>query len=216
MKAEASGAYISRCAMDDDERRRALQEALFCEQVLAKTKESVVLATLAGSADVKQWDHFPPGDVFDPESGAQWYYHSHPSPDAREHGHFHCFLRPAGKDGPIHHLVAIGVDSKGRLLRLFTVNHWVTGDDWLPATALEPFLARFDVHLNRPSYLVNRWLTGVVRLYEDEIRALLHERDAHLARYAEQTRQAGLDDRSLEVLSSLPVDLGQTARKLLG
>ena len=64
---------------------------------------------------------------------------------------------------------AIGVDASGRLLRVFTVNHWVVGDVWLPAEATIALLPRFDLQLARPSYLVNLWLTAIFVAYEAEI-----------------------------------------------
>ncbi|MGA1269134.1 MAG: DUF6969 family protein, partial [Gemmobacter sp.] len=136
----------------------------------------------------------------DPETGATWFYHCHPREapaPAEEHGHFHCFVRPEGKGGPIHHLIAIGVDAHGRPLRLFTVNQWVTGENWVPAETAIGLLERFDVHLARPDYLVNRWLTAMVRLHERQIAALIEARDAALAGLGEGARE----DRSREVLS---------------
>jgi hypothetical protein len=198
-----------------DDRAQAAREALFCEVILAKSGDNVLLETLRGAPSVEAWTHYPPGDVYDRDSGAQWYYHCHsPATDAREHGHFHCFLRPSGDRGPVHHLVAVGVDPYGKLIRLFTVNHWVVGDDWLDADSTTPLLERFDAELARPSYLVNRWLTAILRLYRDDIATLIRARDAALAAHTAPPGTEVREDRELEVTSELAVDLLETAREL--
>lgn len=186
-----------------------MQEALFCERILAKSGDNVLRATLTDASSVEAWSHYPPGDIFDVESGAQWYYHCHiPAADGIEHGHFHCFLRPEGAQGPIHHLIAIGVDAHGRLHRLFTVNQWVVGDNWLGAEDTIALLPRFDVQMAKPSYLVNRWLTAIIRLYEDEIAALIRQRDETLRGHIPSAGVLPHEDRSLEVFSSQRVTLG--------
>lgn len=169
-------------ASSDDWLRYA-HEARYCERVLAKSGLTILTATLPQGAPITQWAHYPDGDVYDAESGAHWFYHCHDdTPGSRyavsrevEHGHFHCFVRPDGKDGPIHHLVAIGVDPMGRLTRLFSVARHVVDDNDLPPHERVALLDRFDVHLDTPSYLVNRWLTAVVALYQREIAAQIHE-----------------------------------------
>lgn len=194
--------------MAEDDRSRALQEALFCERILAKAGENVLRSTLTDASSVEAWSHYPPGDIFDLESGAQWYYHCHiPSADGVEHGHFHCFVRPEGTQGPVHHLIGVGVDAHGRLHRLFTVNQWVVGDDWLPAEETITLLPRFDVQMPKPSYLVNRWLTAVVRLYENEIADLVRERDERLNAHVRPEGTEVRQDRALEVTSFLLVRL---------
>lgn len=192
--------------MADEDRKRALAERSFCEAILAKDGLNVLTETFAGVTDIAAWEHYPPGDVYDPESRSQWYYHCHPAEEgAREHGHFHCFIRPEGPDGPIHHLVAVGVDADGRLLRLFTVNHWVVGDDWVDAETLIPLLSQFDMQMPRPSYLVNRWLTAVLAGHEADIAELITERDQVIAA---RGGEAAFEDRSLEVLSELVLAQG--------
>ncbi|MCR6670548.1 hypothetical protein [Devosia ginsengisoli] len=190
----------------DAERERAAQEAAFCERLLAKSGENVLRETLR-DAPVAAWEHYPPGDVFDPESGGQWYYHCHlPPADDIEHGHYHCFVRPDGAQGPVHHLIAVGVDAYGKLHRLFTVNQWVVGDTWLDAEPTIALLPRFDMELAKPSYLVNRWLTAILRQYQPEIAQLIRDRDAKLASHAgEGDIRAAREDRSLEVTSSLNI-----------
>ena len=181
---------------------RADEEIRFCEAILAKSGTNVLLETLRDAPDVAAWSHYPEGDVFDPASGAQWYYHCHsPSTDEAEHGHFHCFVRPQGKDGPVHHLAAIGVTPYGQLHRIFTVNHWVVGDDWLDAKSTVPLLDRFDMQMARPSYLVNRWLTAIFVRYEAEIADLISERDQIIAAHAAGDLPANREDRTLEVTS---------------
>jgi len=194
--------------------RRAAQEAVFCETILAKSGDNVLLKTLRGATPVT-WEHYPPGDVFDRDSGAQWYYHCHNAgPEAVEHGHFHCFIRPQGKDGPIHHLVAVGVDAYGKAIRLFTVNQWVVDDVWADADTTIALLDAFDVQMARPSYLVNRWLTAIVGLYHNEIAALITQRDAvlvtHVPPHGTETRQ----DRALEVVSQCSIELQARAAEL--
>jgi uncharacterized protein DUF6969 len=188
-----------------EERERAAQEAAYCERLLAKSGENVLRETLRDAPSVAAWSHYPPGDVFDPDSGGQWYYHCHlPPADDFEHGHYHCFVRPEGAQGPVHHLIAVGVDAYGRLHRLFTVNQWVVGDNWLGAEATIGLLPRFDMELAKPSYLVNRWLTAIIRQYQPEIEGLISERDATLAQLAgNDDIAAAREDRSLEVTSSM-------------
>jgi hypothetical protein len=197
----------------DEDRRRAAQEALFCEQILAKGGDNVLHATLRDAAPAA-WTHYPPGDVFDPASGAQWYYHCHLPPEEGEHGHFHCFVRPHGKDGPVHHLVAVGVDAYGKLIRLFTVNQWVVADSWLDAGPTVELLDRFDMQMPLPSYLTNRWLTAILRLYSGEIADLIRKRDETIAAHRAPQGISPRDDRELEVTSELRVDLAATAKSL--
>ncbi len=193
-----------------EERERALAEVAYCEAILAKSGLTVLNEVLADTAAIGAFEHYPPGDVFDPASASQWYYHCHPgSAGDREHGHFHCFIRPAGASGPAHHLVAVGVDARGRPIRLFTVNQWVVGDAWIDAPSAIALLSQFDVQMPRPSYLVNRWLSGIVRAYEAEIGQLLRDRDRALAESANGRPDAVVrEDRSLDVLSELSVGTG--------
>jgi hypothetical protein len=199
--------------VSEEDRLRAAQEALFCEHILAKGGDNVLHATLH-DAPVTAWTHYPPGDVFDPASGGQWYYHCHVPPEEGEHGHFHCFVRPDGRSGPVHHLVALGVDAHGRLRRLFTVNQWVVGDTWLAAEASIALIERFDMQMPQPSYLTNRWLTAIVRLYGNEIAELIRRRDAALAAHQPPDGMQAAEDRRLEVTSQLRVDLAATAKSL--
>jgi len=191
-------------------REHALNEIAFCETVLAKGGLNVLSDTFRGVADIEAWEHYPPGDVFDPASNAQWFYHCHPAEEGNaEHGHFHCFLRPDGPEGAIHHLIAIGVDANGRLLRLFTVNQWVVGDDWADADRTLGLIGRFDMQMPSPSYLVNRWLTAIFVAYEEDIADLIRARDARLTAHVPPEGVAARDDRSLEVTSELHVALRQ-------
>ncbi len=181
-------------------RDTAGREIDFCTGVLAKGGATVLTETLRGVERPERWKSYPEGEVYDPQSGAQWFYHCHdPAPDAAEHGHFHCFVRPDGPDGPIHHLCAVGVNARGRLLRLFTVNQWVVGDDWLDAEATIALLPCFDVHMPHPNYLVNRWLTAVLTAHEPEVAALIRARDAALNGHRPKAGGEPRASRGLEV-----------------
>lgn len=208
-------------------RRRltAARELRRIDAVLAKTGDTLVSELLrscdlprageaASAEDLPAWSHLPPGDAYDPDSQSQYYFHAHPpemSPSG-EAGHFHTFLRvgpEAGEDGEggVCHLVGVGVDQAGRAVRLFTVNRWVTGGLWRPAAEATALLDRFEVDLARPSWLVNRWITAVLRHYRPEIERLLEERDETLTRWRQRhPGEAVFDLRELEVTSSLTID----------
>lgn len=143
----------------------------------------------------------------------QWraYYHSHDVPGAggndKEHGHFHIFRR-VDDSGDINsdwsHVVALGMDRSGQPLRWFTVNNWVTGDRWLPASELQSRIT--------PQYdaepLINRWLSTLLGFYQPVITGLLAERDRVLAKH--RGRRSGIDvlsDREIYFLSEMPVNL---------
>lgn len=79
------------------------REVLECQREFAAAGSSVLEAALEGAATVYEWQHYPHDDVYDPATHAQYFYHAHPASerqgvgrDAREHGHFHTFLRARG------------------------------------------------------------------------------------------------------------------------
>ncbi|HYM01998.1 MAG TPA: hypothetical protein VET85_03565 [Stellaceae bacterium] len=74
------------------------REVLECRRVLAKSGATVLDEVMRGAVGTAEWTHYPEGDVYDPESHAQFFYHVHPPAQhpPREHGHFHTFLRPRG------------------------------------------------------------------------------------------------------------------------
>ncbi|MBV9521682.1 MAG: hypothetical protein JO010_02740 [Alphaproteobacteria bacterium] len=89
-------AKLSRAALDA--MAGAASEIRECERVLGKSGDNVVGEALRGGGVFYEWHHYPEGDVYDPETHAQFFYHAH-APSQRvadEHGHFHTFMRPRG------------------------------------------------------------------------------------------------------------------------
>lgn len=227
---------------DDESRADAQSEAateiLACYATLAN-QENHLLSSLLHGMPV-QWAHYPEDDVIDRQNGYQYFYHSH-SPEDREdsskHGHFHLFARADHDQHEIDssaeqrfidsirgckpataktiHLLGISLDAKGVPTRLFTVNRWVTGDHLLSAAVTLLLLARFKVDVKEYDP-VNQWLTAMVQLFWPQIEELLLERDAKLIQLADLTRHANLlDDKTIEVLSSISIDLNEQVASLL-
>jgi hypothetical protein len=80
--------------------------ALACQSALAAAG-GVLGAALGAAGTIEEWRHYPAGDVFDPTSHAQYFYHAQPEAErgGGEHGHFHCFLRGRGMPQGLRPLV---------------------------------------------------------------------------------------------------------------
>lgn len=201
------------------------REVLDCYRVLGKTGDNIVGEVLRGQGTFYEWSHYPEGDVYDSETHAQYYYHAHPKDErSGEHGHFHTFLRPKGMPAGItparapgfvapenpndalSHLVAISMDDQGRAIQLFTTNRWVTGEVWYAAEDVVAMLERFAIDLARPSFLVNKWIGAMIRLFRPQIAGLLRERDRVVAEWQRRHPKSGVfEDRRLEVTSKLDI-----------
>lgn len=203
----------------------AIDDIRECYRVLEKGGLNVVGEVLKGQGPFYEMDHYPNEDVYDRETASQYYYHAHRE-DHAEHGHFHLFLRdaslpdgaepavgPAGEDR-VAHLVAISMDAWGYPTDLFAVNRWVTDESWLPAAAITTVLDRFAIDHAYPSWPVNRWLTAMVRGFRPQIEALLHHRDEVIEQRREQGLDQVLEDRSLEITGTIPIDLESWAGRL--
>ena len=203
-----------------------------CEGVLGKTGDTVVGELLRGQPFF-EWDHYPAGEVYDPETGSLFYYHAHPPEerDPDEHGHFHAFvksadlpveLRPlpvaaaacdAGAHSGLAHLVAIAMDAQSRPLRLFATNRWVTGESWHRAKDVALLLDRFAIGHARPSWPANRWITAMLRLFRPQIAWLLEERDRKIAGFAKTHPDAqATEDRRIGIAASLSISVAEQRR----
>lgn len=192
-----------------------------CYRLLRKNGDNIVGEVLRGQGEFFEWDHFPKGDVYDPETHSQYYYHAHPATlRGDEHGHFHTFLRPkgmapeitpanlpdftppTGDNDALSHLVGISMDEYGYPTRLFTTNRWVTGEVWYEAEDVIAMLDRFDMDLAYPSLPVNVWITGMLRLFRPEIEELLWARDKAVAEWQSENHEESVyEDRKLEITS---------------
>jgi len=194
-----------------------------CHRVLAKTGDNVVGEVLRDQGVFYEYDHYPKGDVFDPASGAQAYYHAH---RVDEHGHFHTFLREAGMDGSMRpvpqsdaeymherddrlsHIIAISMDSRGLPIGLFTTNRWVTADNWYAAADVKLMLDRFEIDLAHPSWPVNLWITAMLRLFRPQILELIDARDRAVAdRRASHPDADVFEDRDFAVASTREISI---------
>ena len=199
-----------------------------CIRDLHAGGSNLVLEALRGSSDFTEWEHYPPDDVQDPTSHAQYYFHAHPPDDrdAPDFGHFHTFMRPkgmpagirpaevkgfvspAGENGALSHLIAISMTPIGMPERLFTTNRWVTGETWYTAEDVIAMLDRFSIDLDQPSPLLNQWLTAMFVLFRPQIESLLIERDRVVAQWSALNPKADVfEDRRLEITSSIEIPL---------
>lgn len=198
-----------------------------CMRVLSKSGDNLVSEVLGG-AEFLEWEHYPPDDVYDPETHAQYYFHAH-SPGDRawsDYGHFHTFLREKGmplgfspiagqesafaakSEGAISHLIAISVTREGVPVRLFTTNRWVTDETWYRAGDMIAMLDHFVMDLARPSWPLNRWISAMLVLFRPQIEDLLVQRDQAIAEWHVDHLESDVyEDRYLEITSSLEISL---------
>ena len=204
---------------------RAGDQVLESFRVLGKAGANVVGQVLKGEETFYEMDHYPPGDVYDDETHAQYYYHAH-RPDSNEHGHFHTFLRaqaipekvspypvsteakrPTGEDA-ICHLVAISMDRSGLPIGLFATNRWVTDETFYPAKDVIALLDRFCIDHVYPCLATNQWVTAMIRLFRPQIEDLLRARDAKLLALEKANPDTDVfEDRDIEVTSSVEIDI---------
>lgn len=202
-------------------------EILECYRLLEKAGANVVGQCLAHQGTFYELEHYPKGDVFDEEFGAQYYYHAH-RPDLNEHGHFHTFIRaegmpvgvrpvemPANTPRPLGeeavcHLIAISMDAHGYPTHLFTVNRWVTNETFYSAEDTLRMVERFKVEHVYPCLATNRWISAMLKLFWPQIRQLLHERDRVIAEWQRKYPDRNVhEDRELEIPSRMAIDVDQ-------
>ena len=199
---------------------------------------------IKGEETFYEWNHYPDGDIYDGETGSQFFYHAHPA-DIRigEHGHFHTFLRPDGMteamkpapvpdfvmpedpDDALSHIIGISMDKFGDPICLFTTNRWVTDEIWYAAEDVIAMLDLFEIGHTQPSWPVNRWISAMMRLYKPQIAQLVRERDVTVAGWQPAAKENGeeesvFEDRALEVTSfktiSLESQIGAISEALEG
>ena len=203
------------------------EDILECYRVLLKTGDNIVGEVLRDQGTFYEWNHYPKGDVYDHASHSQYFYHAHPTElRGGEHGHFHTFLRakgmspgvaPAPYDGDVEwpsgdnalsHLIGISMDRKGFPITLFAANRWVTGETWYGADDVCDMIDRFIIDHARPSWPVNRWVTGMLRLFNPHVVALVRERDNAIEAWRRKHPDRDVfEDRELEVTSQRPISV---------
>jgi len=207
--------------------QEAGREVSNCMRVLSKAELNLVGECIKHHGTFYEYDHYPPGDIYDNETHAQYYYHAHRG-TAGEHGHFHTFLRHKGipqgitpvpyegeepwpeGDEILSHLVAISMDGPGLPIGLFTTNRWVTGENWFSADDVIAMLDRFVIDHADPSWPVNRWISAMVVLFRPQIEMLLRQRDENLAHYMRENPDTDVfEDRELELMSDVRISIDE-------
>ncbi len=200
-----------------------------CTAAVEAGDSNLVAEIMRGQGTFTEWDHYPKGDIYDRATHSQYYDHAHPSNlRTGEHGHFHLFVRqkgmpksmkpaplpstvqrPLGKDA-LAHLGGISMDPKGRPLRLFTVNRWVTGETWYSAEDAIALLDLFEITHAVPSWPTNRWVGALVCLFRPQLAWLQTERDEAVRLWQmgnPDAEQPAYEDHGLEVTSVIDISV---------
>ncbi|MBL4692685.1 MAG: hypothetical protein JKY92_05085 [Magnetovibrio sp.] len=198
------------------------QWVLECHRILQKSSDNIVGEVLRGNGTFTQLDHYPPGDVFDQTSFSQYYYHAHRE---GEHGHFHTFVRSERaakfqpikqsqmdymdeRDDTICHVIAISMDNAGLPIGLFTTNRWVTAENWFSDADTATMLPHFEMDLAPPSWPVNIWISGMLRLFRPQIEDLILKRDQVISAWAKKHPDTDVfEDRGIDILSEIPISI---------
>jgi hypothetical protein len=141
--------------------RAELEAMAACGAAVAQCGRPGVLGEILGSDPVEEWRHYPAGDIFDPATHGQYFYHAHPPGErgSGEHGHFHIFLRARGMPRGVHPLVlpelAIA-DSPAAPAAPSAPQSQDGGDPWCHLVAIAMDAEGLPLRL----FTTNRWVTG--------------------------------------------------------
>ena len=203
---------------------------LECYRLLAKGGGNIVGEVLRGQGTFYELDHYPAGDVHDPETHSQYYYHSHRT---GEHGHFHVFLREKGmpeglrpveqshapfmdeRDDTLCHLFAISMNPAGFPIALFTTNRWVTADNWYVVDDVIDMLDQFCMDMAYPSLPVNIWVNAMLQLFRLQVEDLIRIRDKTVAAWLEAHPDRDVfEDRELGITSNRKISVHKTIERV--
>lgn len=185
-------------------RDQVLTEVVRLLEEIESTGTSV-MDLVRGGRPQEPWTLYPGEEgIFDRRTRSQFYYHAHAGAD-HEAGHFHTV-----RLFPDHtaHVVAISMTDDGWPRALFTVNLWAIGDVHYPPDTLKVYARRFRLDESRGdarlirfiNLMFQAFLPEIERLQDDKERVFRDYRDAHGGRDP-------YEDRSLEIVSEIPVDL---------
>jgi hypothetical protein len=162
---------------------------LSCQRELDAAGSTVLAAALEGADAVYEWQHYPHGDVHDPATHAQYFYHAHPATehkaadrsrgerDTREHGHFHTFLRARGMPPGVRPLVmpelAVADNPAAPKMPLIPSAPQSTeedeGEPWSHLVAISMDAAGRPLRF----FTTNRWVTGETWYPAADVAAML-------------------------------------------
>jgi hypothetical protein len=172
-------------------------------------KGTSVIDLVRGGQPVEPWRLYPAeSGIFDRRTRCQFYYHSHGS--EHEAGHFHTVRLFA--DHTVH-LVAISMTPGGWPQALVTLNLWAIGDVYESAANLRRYVHSFHLAVQVGPPVLVRFVNLVFRAFGTEIEQLQEEKIETLAAYrAAHPAHDIFEDRSLEILSRVAVDVRASAR----
>ena len=147
-----------------------------CRAALAARGSTVLReATGAAGLDLPDWRHYPEGEVYDPATHVQYFYHRHPRPsgdaaEPAEHGHFHLFLRgEAIPPGTTPLLLPEAAVANAPVPRQSAPLKRSGRDEVCHVVAIAVDAAGEPVRL----FTTNRWVTGETWYRADDVVAML-------------------------------------------
>jgi len=178
---------------------------------MAEAETNPVLQVIPSDLPLKENKKYPPELLQFNDLGWRAYYHCHPASRAGhhrfkgEHGHFHIFVRINDDPEKWSHFVAVAMNNMGQPIGFFTVNQWVTGEEWESAKNLIMYLD--DIPFSKQEEVVEAWLLSLLNINSDLIKAILIERDKAIALKTRQMPDIDIKkDKSIYLLSEIPLD----------
>ena len=179
---------------------------------MAEQKTNPVLQIIDSDKPLIENKKYPAAFLQFNQLGWRAYYHCHPADRAGnhrfkgEHGHFHIFVRIHNEPEKWSHLAALAMDNMGQPLGWFTVNHWVSGEEWLNAGDLTLFLEK--IPFQQQIKLVERYLLSLLYLSKDKLKEILYERDKIIQDKKHQADKTDItQNKELYLLSEMSINL---------
>lgn len=192
----------------------ATESLISCLLQMAKAETNPVLEIIDLEKPLEENKKYPAGLLQFNQTGWRAYYHCHPASRAGnhrfkgEHGHFHIFVRTQAEPDEWAHVAALAMDNMGQPLGWFTVNHWVTGEEWKSESMLSAYLKHSDYE--QQESLVEKWLLSILAVSQKEIHDLLIERDNIIEKKCiGSSLEETLANREIYLLSEEKIDLKQ-------
>jgi hypothetical protein len=163
-----------------------------------------VMALARAGRPQEPWTLYPDENgIFDRKRHTQFYYHTHAGAH-HEAGHFHTVR--LFRDHTVH-LVAISVDHTGRPQALFTLNLLAIGDAYASPEDLRRYVRQYRLEPHKGDARLVRFINLLFRAFLTEIEGLQEEKERAIQRYRAAHGAAPFEDRSLEILSRVEIDV---------